>query len=188
MVIKLWGSLLPQKVAQLQSLTAGEHGHQYAELVVGVGTVGLFHRGGAVHVVDDEVQNGLWVRGHNGAHLAQADGFQWLPSTTKDLTDKAEDTVQAGAHTEPHGGRQHDEDIADHQRFADLHGGVLGKDQRHDVGRRRWKHRYQTRWQRPVRAGTPRTPDPAMASPLRDTPEGYSHSQQDTKKESAKEE
>ena len=28
----------------------------------------------------------------------------------------------------------------------------------------------------------------SMASPLRDAPEGYSHSQQDTKKESAKEE
>ena len=34
---KAVGVVLPQKVAQLQSLTAGEHGHQYAELVVGVG-------------------------------------------------------------------------------------------------------------------------------------------------------
>ena len=46
---------------------------------------------------------------------------------------------------------------------------------------RRWKHRYQTRWQRPVRAGTPRTPDPTWHR-RSGTPEGYSHSQQDTKK------
>ena len=86
------GVVLPQEVAQLQSLTAGEHGHQYAELVVGVGTVGLFHRGGAVHVVDDEVQNGLRVRSHNGAHLAQADVFNGTVHH-KGLANKAKDTV-----------------------------------------------------------------------------------------------
>ena len=32
---KAVGVVLPQKVAQLQSLTAGKHGHQHAELVVG---------------------------------------------------------------------------------------------------------------------------------------------------------
>ena len=127
------GVVLPQKVTQLQGLTAGEHGHQHAELVVGVGTVGLFHSGRAVHVVDDEVQNGLRVRSHNGAHLAQADVFNGTVHH-EGFADEAKDTVQAGAHAEPHSGRQHNEDVADHQRLADLHRGVLGKDQRHDVG------------------------------------------------------
>ena len=127
------GVVLAQEVAQLQSLPTGEHGDQHAELVVGVGTVGLFHRGGAVHVVDDEVQNGLWVRGHNGAHLAQADVFNGTVHH-KALADQAQDAVQAGAHAEAPGGGQHDEDVAGHQGLADLHRGIFGQDQGHNVG------------------------------------------------------
>ena len=129
---KAVGVVLPQEVAQLQSLTAGEHGHQHAELVVGVGTVGLFHRGGAVHVVDDEVQNGLRVCGHNGAHLAQADVFNGTVHH-KALADQAKDAVKAGAHAEPPCRRQHDEDIAGHQGFADLHRGIFCQNQGHNI-------------------------------------------------------
>ena len=61
------GVVLTQEVAQLQGLTAGQHRHQHAQLVVGIGTVGLFHSSRAVHVLDDEVQNGLRVGRHDGA-------------------------------------------------------------------------------------------------------------------------
>ena len=60
--------------------------------MVGVGTVGFFHRGGTVHVVDDEVQNGLRVCSHNGAHLAQADVFNGTVHH-KGFADQAKDTV-----------------------------------------------------------------------------------------------
>lgn len=89
---KAVGVVLPQEVAQLQSLTAGEYGHQHAELVVGVGTVGLFHRGRTVHIMDDEVQNGLRVRGHDGAHLAQTDVFNGTVHH-EGFADQAKDTV-----------------------------------------------------------------------------------------------
>ena len=127
------GVVLTQEVAQLQSLPTGEHGDQHAELVVGVGTVGLFHRGRTVHLLDDEVQNGLGVGRHDGAHLAQADVFNGTVHH-KALADQAQDTVQAGAHAKAPGGGQHDEDVAGHQGLADLHRGIFGQDQGHNVG------------------------------------------------------
>ena len=126
------GIVLAQEIAQLQCLTAGQHRDQNAELVVGVGTVGLFHGSRAVQFLDDEVQNGLRVGRHDGAHLAQADVLDGTIHH-KALADQAEDTVQAGAHAKPPCRRQHDEDIADHQGLSDLHRGIFCQDQGHNI-------------------------------------------------------
>lgn len=91
MVIKLRG-VLAQEVAQLQGLTAGQHRHQHAQLVVGVSAVSLFHGSGTVHFLDDEVQNGLRVGRHDGAHLAQADVLDGTVHH-KALADQAKDAV-----------------------------------------------------------------------------------------------
>ena len=70
---------------------------------------------------------------HDGADLAQADVFNGTVHHEA-LAHQAEDAVKAGAHAEPPGRRQHDEDIAHHQGLADLHRGIFCQNEGHNIG------------------------------------------------------
>ena len=119
--------------AQFLGLPAGQHGGQHPFFIVGVRALGMLHRGGAVQVIDNEVPHRLRVGGHDRADLAHVDALDGAVCNGA-FQDHAQNAVQAGGRAVEISTHQHNAEIADHQRAANRHTGVLIQNHRHNVG------------------------------------------------------